>query len=80
MKMLNTQERFCNSWFWRTQQQQEIDLVEEENGALRAFEFKWNPKKGKANIPASFAKAYPHATYTIVTPDNVDDFLLPITT
>ena len=80
MKMLNTQERFCNSWFWRTQQQQEIDLVEEENGALRAFEFKWNPKKGKANIPASFAKAYPHATYTIVIPDNVDDFLLPITT
>lgn len=80
MKMLNTQERFCNSWFWRTQQQQEIDLVEEENGALRAFEFKWNPKKGKANIPTSFAKAYPHATYTIVTPDNVDDFLLPITT
>lgn len=80
MKMLNTQERFCNSWFWRTQQQQEIDLVEEENGAFRAFEFKWNPKKGKANIPASFAKAYPHATYTIVTPDNVDDFLLPITT
>lgn len=80
MKMLNTQERFCNSWFWRTQQQQEIDLVEEENGALRTFEFKWNPKKGKANIPASFAKAYPHATYTIVTPDNVDDFLLPITT
>ena len=80
MKMLNTQERFCNSWFWRTQQQQELDLVEEENGALRAFEFKWNPKKGKANIPASFAKAYPHATYTIVTPDNVDDFLLPITT
>ena len=80
MKMLNTQERFCNSWFWRTQQQQEIDLVEEENGALRAFEFKWNPKKGKANIPASFAKAYPHAIYTIVTPDNVDDFLLPITT
>lgn len=80
MKMLNAQERFCNSWFWRTQQQQEIDLVEEENGALRAFEFKWNPKKGKANIPASFAKAYPHATYTIVTPDNVDDFLLPITT
>ena len=80
MKMLNTQERFCNSWFWRTQQQQEIDLVAEENGALRVFEFKWNPKKGKANIPASFAKAYPHATYTIVTPDNVDDFLLPITT
>lgn len=80
MKMLNAQERFCNSWFWRTQQQQEIDLVEEENGALRAFEFKWNPKKGKANIPASFAKAYPHATYTIVTPDNVGDFLLPITT
>ena len=54
--------------------------MEEENGALRAFEFKWNPKKGKANIPASFAKAYPHATYTIVTPDNVGDFLLPITT
>ena len=31
-------------YFWRTQQQSEIDLIEDNMGRLDAFEFKWNPK------------------------------------
>lgn len=63
-------------WFWRSQQQKEIDLIEEENGQLSAFEFKWNPKRANVKIPADFAQAYPEASFTTVTPANVEDFLL----
>lgn len=76
LKHLNTMQSWATCWFWRTQQQQEIDLIEEDEGRLRAVEFKWNPRKGKAKAPESFLKAYPGATFQVVTPDNVDDFLL----
>jgi predicted AAA+ superfamily ATPase len=63
-------------WFWRTQQQKEIDYLEEVNGQLDAYEFKWNDKKVNVRIPESFAKAYPEATFHVITPKNVDEFLL----
>lgn len=34
-----------NSYFWRTYDQQEIDLIEEMGGEISAFEFKWREKK-----------------------------------
>ncbi|WP_157579056.1 ATP-binding protein [Spirosoma montaniterrae] len=64
-----------NYYFWRTTQQQEIDWLEEEQGALRAFEFKWNPK-AKARFPASFRAAYPDASTSVVSPDNYMQWLL----
>ena len=63
-------------WFWRTQQQKEIDYLEEENGQLHAYEFKWNGKKSSVRVPRSFTKAYPDAQFQVVTPRNVDEFLL----
>ncbi len=63
-------------WFWRTQQQKEIDYLEEENGQLHAYEFKWNDKKSSVHVPESFTKAYPDAQFQVVTPRNVDEFLL----
>lgn len=63
-------------WFWRTQQQKEIDYLEEENGLLNAYEFKWNNKKANVRVPESFSKAYPDATFHIITPHNADEFLL----
>lgn len=63
-------------WFWRTQQQKEIDYLEEENGLLNAYEFKWNDKKANVRVPESFSKAYPDATFHIITPKNADEFLL----
>lgn len=64
------------SWFWRTQQQKEIDYLEEENGQLNAFEFKWNEKKASVHAPESFIKAYPNASFKVISPKNVDEFLL----
>lgn len=67
---------FAQSYFWRTRQQHEIDYLEEENGELRAFEFKWNARKGNAKCPESFQTAYPTASYQVITPENVEEFLL----
>ncbi len=75
MKRHAIQNDWVNTWFWRTQQQKEIDLIEEENGALRAFEFKWNPSKANVKVPESFAKAYPDTPFTVISQNNVDEFL-----
>ena len=63
-------------WFWRTMQQKEIDYLEEENGQLHAYEFKWNDKKSNVRIPETFAKTYPDASFQVITPKNADEFLL----
>lgn len=76
MKALAYQNSFSSSWFWRTKQQQEIDYIEEENGQIKAFEFKWNPNKAHAKCPASFMGAYSTATYKVITPANIEEFLL----
>lgn len=65
----------AQSFFWRTQQQREIDYLEEENGQLCAYEFKWNDKKSSVRVPQSFAKAYPEASFQVITPKNIDGFL-----
>jgi predicted AAA+ superfamily ATPase len=65
---------YRKSYFWRTQTQQEIDLLEEKDGILYAFEFKWNDKK-QARVPKSFAEAYPEHRFEVITPANYLDLL-----
>lgn len=67
---------FAQSYFWRTRLQHEIDYLEEVDGHLKAFEFKWNTRKANVKCPESFSKAYPNATYHVITPENIEDFLL----
>ena len=76
MKMLSYNDSFARSWFWRTQQQSEIDYIEEEDGKLHAYEFKWNEHKSKVKCPLSFSNAYPDATYSVITPQNIEEFIL----
>lgn len=66
---------FCNEYFWRTTEQQEIDYIEEYDGRLFAYEFKWNPTKA-VRAPKTFLNAYPEATFQTIHPKNyLDDFL-----
>jgi len=58
-----------NMYFWRTVSQQEIDLVEEANGILTAYEFKWNSQK-KPKFPETFKQAYPNAEFNIINESN----------
>lgn len=76
IKQLNYHNSFANFWFWRTQRQQEIDYIEEEDGHLSAYEFKWNPKKSTVSVPTTFKSAYPAATFKVITPQNIEEFLL----
>lgn len=62
--------RYVKSYFWRTSTQQEIDYIEECDGAFSVFEMKWNPKKANTTIPQSFQKNYNVAEIAIVTPMN----------
>lgn len=60
-------------YFWRTYNGQEIDLIEERNGELKAFEFKWGDKKPKC--PSSFKDNYPDVPFTSVNKSNFIDFV-----
>jgi predicted AAA+ superfamily ATPase len=62
-------------FFWRTAQQQEVDLVEESASGVKAFEFKWNPRKARVSLPKTFRSAYPDAECSVVTPETVLEFL-----
>jgi len=73
MKSNHNQGRFPNTWFWRSHQQQEVDYLEEEGGALTGFEIKWREKR--LRVPSTFAAAYPQCPVTLVNSDNLMDFL-----
>ncbi len=74
MKTTQYSDIFANKYFWRTKEQKEIDYIEERNDQLNAYEFKWN-KNAKFKQPKQFLTAYPDATFTIITPENMEEFL-----
>ena len=45
-------------------------------GQLHAFEFKWNERKANVKCPESFSTAYPEATFQVITPKNIEEFLM----
>ncbi len=65
------------AYFWRTINDQEIDLVEESNGGLRldAFECK-SRKKSNETVPSAWKKFYPDSSFTTITPQNISDHLV----
>lgn len=64
----------ANRFFWRTSQHQEIDYIEENDGLLHAWEFKWN-STSKARLPLTFSKAYPNHKFAVVSRDNYQSFI-----
>lgn len=74
LKFVQYNSLWCNRFFWRTKQQQEIDYLEERDGKLLAFEFKWNSSK-TVKPSATFTKAYPENEFSLITPDNYQTFV-----
>ncbi|MCL5408651.1 MAG: ATP-binding protein [Candidatus Omnitrophica bacterium] len=67
-----------NNYFWRTWDQKEIDWIEERQGQIFGYEFKFSKKKKeKIKIPKEFLSAYPGAQVKVIHPENYHDFLLP---
>ena len=75
LKFTEYNDIWSNRYFWRTKEQNEIDYIEERDGTLYAYEFKFNPKK-KVKIPNSFLQNYPTAVFKEITPENMEDFIL----
>jgi predicted AAA+ superfamily ATPase len=73
LKMQQYNHIYTNNYFWRTVQKQEIDFVEESNGQLTAYEFKWK-RKGSIKIPSTFLREY-DATGTVIDKDNFREFV-----
>ena len=73
IKRRNNAREHASFYFWRSYDGQEIDLVEEYNGEIAAFEFKWGDKK--ASIPPRFRTHYPNASYTVINRSNFLDFV-----
>ena len=74
IKYTDYHQIYTNRYFWRTKNKQEIDYIEERDGKLYAYEFKWSKHK-KVKIPQSFLQAYPDAETKIITPDNYIEFI-----
>lgn len=74
MKFLRHSGIDTTMYFWRTTQQQEIDLIEEAESMLSAYEIKW--QKRKVRFSRTFLNAYPDCKMHIIMKDNVEDFLL----
>ncbi len=75
IKHLHYNDFYGHYYFWRTTQQQEIDFVEEKDGEFTEFKFKTNISK-KPRVPTTFSKAYPMKKFNVVTPENIEEFLL----
>ena len=65
---------YAKPYFWRTTQQQEVDYIEECDGRMKAYEFKWSPTK-KAKISKTFLGAYPDVEIKTITRENYMDIL-----
>ena len=67
-KLLEEKGLRTNSYFWRTYSQKEIDYVEESEGKIAGYEFKWNSKK-TYRLPKDFVEKY-DAKVEIINRDN----------
>ncbi len=74
IKFKNYNQVYANHFFWRTHAQQEIDYIEEQNGKLFAYEFKWNPHT-KTKFPKSFLTTYNPQETKVITKENYRDFI-----
>jgi predicted AAA+ superfamily ATPase len=73
IKYLKYHKIYAKTYFWRTAQQQEIDWIEEIDGKITAYEFKWKAKK-KVKFPQKFIDAY-QAEVKVIDTDNYYEFI-----
>lgn len=66
---------YSNSYFWRTYAGHEIDLIEERDGQLFAYECKWSKTK-QVHVPKDWKTAYPGSHFEVIHQDNYLEFIL----
>jgi hypothetical protein len=74
MKKLSYQQKIFSFYFWRLSSGAEMDLIEEDEGELHGFEFKYGEKIVKS--PHSWTTGYPNATATLINQNNWQEFVV----
>ncbi len=65
---------YSNNYFWRTYDKKEIDMVEERDGKLFGYEFKWGGKKKTSE--RLWLETYKNAEFELINKDNYLDFII----
>ena len=73
IKKQNCLRQWSNNYFWRTYDQKEIDFVEEHDGKIFGYEFKWGTSDVKA--PTLWQKTYPDASFECINQNNYLTFI-----
>jgi predicted AAA+ superfamily ATPase len=73
LKKRTYQGIYANNYFWRTWDQKEIDLIEEREGKLFGYEFKWGKRSLKP--PKEWGETYPDSEFAIISQENYLEFI-----
>ncbi|MDD5091787.1 MAG: DUF4143 domain-containing protein, partial [Candidatus Wallbacteria bacterium] len=73
LKKLSAARIRARAYFWRTYTGAELDYLEEHNGELRGYEFKYGAKR--VRCPASWSQVYPGASCDLINRENYLDFI-----
>ena len=73
IKKQNYKHLWSNNFFWRTYDQKELDWIEEREGNLFSYEFKWG--KSVKNPPKLWQKTYPKSSFECINQDNYLSFI-----
>jgi len=76
LKQNNYKQTFARMYFWRTKQQQEVDLIEVHDGNITGFEIKW--QNSKVQFPETFKNTY-SAQCQVIDKSNFRSFVTIIT-
>ncbi|MBM3415945.1 MAG: ATP-binding protein [Bacteroidetes bacterium] len=68
-------KKFGKFFFWRSHDQQEVDLVIQKGDKLETFEIKWS-EKNKPRLNKTFASNYPQHSFEFIHYNNTEDFIM----
>ena len=72
LKKQEYQRIWSHNYFWRTYDQKEIDWIEERDGSIFAYEFKW---KEPTKVPKLWIQTYPDSRFECITTSNYLSFI-----
>ena len=75
MKKRAYAQSYANTYFWRTYDKKEIDLVEEREGKLFGYEITWQKGRSK-KPPKDWLATYANAEYRLINRDNYLEFIV----
>lgn len=74
MKKLSYTQTHAQTYFWRTYTGAELDYVEEREGSLFGYEFKYGAKT--VRCPAAWSQTYPGSSCELINRSNYLDFVV----